>query len=203
MVAVWFRYIVRVHAAHLICALVVLWSGVLSAATPASFGVDLDGRAVRSLASQDSRAVVLFFVASDCPISNRYVPEMRRLEGEFAAQHVRFWVVYPNPGETVEGIRAQRRAYGQSAAVLLDPNQSLVKLAGARTTPEAAVFTLAAGGLHEVYIGRIDDRYINFGKQRPQATRNDLEDAIKASLGGMPVRQPKGRAVGCSIVPLR
>jgi thiol-disulfide isomerase/thioredoxin len=168
----------------------------------AKYGVDLNGHAVTSLASPDSRAVVLIFVASDCPICNRYVPAMRDLEKEFAAQHVRFWVVYPNPGETAEGIRSQQQAFGQSVSTLLDPGQTLVKMAGVQITPEAAVFVPEAAGLREVYRGRIDNRYISLGQQRPRATGHDLEVVIAALLAGTPVPKPTGRAVGCSIVPL-
>jgi hypothetical protein len=74
---------------------------------------------------------------------------MRDLEKEFAAQHVRFWVVYPNPGETAEGIRSQQQAFGQSVSKLLDPGQTLVKMAGVQITPEAAVFVPEAAGLRE------------------------------------------------------
>ncbi len=35
--------------------------------------------------------------------------------------------------------------------------------------------------------GRIDDRYLTFGTQRPAATRHDLADALNAALAG---RQP-------------
>ena len=56
---------------------------LLALATTTTFAVDLDGRPVTQLAPPGSRAVVLFFAASDCPISNRYVPEMQRLTRQF------------------------------------------------------------------------------------------------------------------------
>ena len=83
---------------------------------------------------------------------------------------------------------------------LIDVFQSLVNSAHVTTTPEAAVFT---AGMQEVYHGRIDDRYISLGQQRPQAGHHDLELAITAALAGKPVLQPTGPTVGCSIVFLQ
>ena len=47
---------------------------------------------------------MLIFAASDCPISNRYVPEIARLTNEFSPQGVRFWWVYPNGADTASVI---------------------------------------------------------------------------------------------------
>jgi hypothetical protein len=40
---------------------------------------------------------VLVFVRTDCPISNRYAPELRRLQDRFAPRGMAFWLVYPDP----------------------------------------------------------------------------------------------------------
>jgi hypothetical protein len=75
-------------------------------------------------------------------------------------------------------------------------------MAQVTTTPEAAVFVPRNGALREVYRGRIDDRYLSLGTERPQATHHDLEEAIRAVLAGKLVPQPGGPPVGCSIVTL-
>ena len=187
--------------AALCAALASAFCAMAPAATPSRYGTDLDGRALTSLASPDTRTVVLIFLASDCPISNRYIPALQHLDHQFANQHVRLWIVYPNPGETAERLRAHQTDFNQQIPELLDPDQSLVQLAGVHATPEAAVFTSDTAGLHEVYRGRIDDRYISFGQQRPQATRHELEQAISAVLTGRKVLLPGGRPVGCAIIP--
>jgi hypothetical protein len=86
---------------------------------------------------------------------------------------------------------------------LLDPKQSLVALAHATVTPEAAIFLVDGDNLREVYHGRIDDRYISLGQERPHAQHHDLELALAAALAGRPVPPPEGPAVGCSIVFLQ
>ena len=75
-------------------------------------------------------------------------------------------------------------------------------MAHASVTPEAALFAVKDGKLQEVYHGRIDDRYLAFGQERPQATHHDLEEAIQATLAGRPIPKPSGAPVGCSIIPM-
>ena len=60
----------------------------------------------------------------------------------------------------------------------------LVQLSGASVTPQAAV--LSPDGT-VLYLGRIDNRVEDFGKQRPQATVPDLRNALDALLAGKPV----------------
>lgn len=171
-----------------------------SPATP-PFGTGLDGRPVDQLAPLGSRAVVLFFAASDCPISNRYIPEIERLNQEFASDGVRFWWVYPNPEDTAEVVLRHDQQFNLTGHVVLDTQQRLTIMAHARITPEAAVLIPDGAGLREVYRGRIDNRYLSLGQERPSATRHDLEEAIQAVLQGRPVPASGGPAVGCSIVP--
>jgi hypothetical protein len=174
---------------------------LLALAMAAGIATDLNGRPVEQLAPPGVGAVVLFFAASDCPISNRYIPEVQRLAEEF--HQVRFWFVYPNPGDDAKAIRAHNTQYAITTDTALDTRQDLVRMAHATTTPEAAVFVPLGGKLHEVYRGRIDDRYIALGRERPQALHHDLEEAIRAVLAAKPVPQPGGPPVGCAIMPLQ
>jgi hypothetical protein len=80
-----------------------------------------------------------------------------------------------------------------------DPQRALVKLVGARVTPEAAVFVPGAAGARRVYHGRIDDRYGELGRMRPAAGTHDLQDALGAVLAGRPVPGAQALAVGCFI----
>ena len=167
-----------------------------------ALAVDLNGRPVTELAPPGARAVVLFFAASDCPVSNRYIPEVERLTKQFEPLGVKVWFVYPNPGDNPNVVRAHDREYSITASTALDNTQSLTRMAQVTTTPEAAVFIPRNGALREVYRGRIDDRYLSLGTERPQATHHDLEEAIRAVLAGKLVPQPGGPPVGCSIVTL-
>jgi hypothetical protein len=157
--------------------------------------LDLDGTSVDPLAN-GAPASVLAFVTSECPISNQYLPELQRIEQAFAAQGVRFWLVYPNQSDSVSKIRAHIAAYGTGMRALRDPEHRLVKRAGASVTPEVAVFdrtqTLA-------YAGRIDDRYAAFGVSSIHPHVHDLQDALSAVLASKRPAQAHTAAVGCSI----
>lgn len=160
----------------------------------------MQGHPIRELAGAGTRAVVLIFAATDCPISNRYVPEIARLNHEFSNQGVRFWWVFPNPADTASVVARHDHDFSISENALLDSKQTLVHMAHATVTPEAALFMVEGGGLREVYKGRIDDRYISLGQEKPQAQHHELEDAIADALASKPVPPPGGSPVGCSIV---
>jgi AhpC/TSA family len=190
----------------MICAIALLGSHGTVCQTQtshASYGYYLNGEPVRSLAESSVSAVVLFFAASDCPISNRYLPEIRRLEEEFVAQGVVLWFVYPNFGTTSNAVKQHEAAYGAERHVLLDPDHQLVNLVHAKVTPESAVLVperRKGDTFRAVYHGRIDDRYLRLGQERPKATQHDLERAIFDVLQGRAVERPNGPAVGCGII---
>jgi hypothetical protein len=155
--------------------------------------VDLAGN-TRDPFAAPAHARVFLFVRSDCPITNRYAPELSRIVGEFAPQGVEFWLVYPDPDETVAKIQRHLAEYGFQGQVLRDPHHDMVKLAHATVAPEAAVFD-ADGKLF--YHGRIDDLWVDAGRSRPKARTHDLDDAIEDLLAGRPVKEAATRAIGC------
>lgn len=181
--------------------LVLCWLfGQGPAAWAQQWGVRPDGRALQELAPAGTRAVVLFFVATDCPVSNRTFPEMRHLRERFAHQAVRVWFVYPNVGETAAGVDGHQRAFDEGGQALQDPAGALVRLTQAVATPEVAVLVPALGGWRTAYAGRIDDRYVRLGLERPAATEFFGEDAVAAVLAGKQPRAATGRPVGCAIM---
>jgi hypothetical protein len=145
------------------------------------------------------KAVVLLFVRSDCPISNRYVPELQRLYQYYSSRGVEFRLVYPELGLAASAMEKHRKEYGLTIPALLDAEHKYVDRAQVRVTPEAAVFV--RGRL--VYQGRVDDRFVDIGKSRLQATRHDLEDVLAVVAAGRSIRPRQTKAVGCAIEDLR
>src|SRR5258707_7525509 len=84
------------------------------------------------------KAIVFLFTSTDCPISNRYAPEVRSLAARFGADRVVFRLMYPNPADTPLAIREHMTAFAYVGAVqaFRDPDQVLVKHAGVTVTPE-------------------------------------------------------------------
>jgi peroxiredoxin len=157
---------------------------------------DMTGREVNPFENRAAKGTVFFFVRTDCPISNRYAPEIERLASQYSKEGISFWLVYPDEATSPQEIEQHRKEYHLNLHALRDPRHALVKMAKVTITPEAAVF-LKDG--HEVYHGRIDDRYVDFGKERPTPTTHDLEDALKSLAGGRPIMNSGTRAVGCYI----
>jgi hypothetical protein len=143
---------------------------------------------------------VLLFVRTDCPLTNRYAPELQRIAAEFEHRGVSFWLVYPDPAETQAHIETHIEQYHLPGKPLRDPTHALVRRARATVAPEAAVFD-AKG--RAVYVGRIDDRYIEFGKARAAPRVHDLESAIAAALAGKPAAQARTRAIGCFLADIQ
>jgi hypothetical protein len=150
--------------------------------------------------SEPARVRVLVFARTDCPITNRYAPELARIGHEFSAQGVKFWIVYPDSSETAEKIAKHMADYHLPGEGIPDPHFELQKRAEAKVSPQAAVFD-SAGKL--MYSGRIDDRYVSFGKSRPEPQVHDLENAIEATLAGKPVAEPRTKAIGCYLDDLQ
>ena len=164
-------------------------------AAPASF-LDLEGHRIHPFQADDAKAIVFLFVNADCPISNRYAPEVRRLHAQFAPRGVIFWLVYAGTDAPVGTLQKHTRDFAYPCGALRDLDLSLAKKAGVRVTPEAAVF-LADGRL--TYHGRIDDRFADLNVERPSPTRQDLREALEEILAGKPVSQTSRKAVGCLI----
>ncbi len=150
--------------------------------------------------TEPAKAYVLIFARTDCPITNRYAPELERIGHEFASQNVKFWIVYPDQSETIEKINRHMSDYHLPGRGIADPTLELRKRAEATVSPQAAVFNQKA---KLVYSGRIDDRYISFGRSRPTADIHDLENAIRATLTGKPIAQPRTKAIGCYLDDLK
>jgi hypothetical protein len=158
--------------------------------------VDLDGRPLTAFATGPG-PTVLVFTRTDCPISNRYAPELRRLGRTYGPRGVAFRLVYVDAAETVPAIREHLRAYGLGPGALRDPQHALVRLAGATVTPEAAVFVPDPAGPRLVYRGRIDDRAVDLGRVRAQPRTRDLADVLDALAAGRAPAPLTTTAVGC------
>jgi thiol-disulfide isomerase/thioredoxin len=144
---------------------------------------------------KDAKAIVFVFVSNECPIANRYAPEIERLHKRYASNQIAFILVHSDPSETQEAIDKHTRDFGYTCKVVRDADQRLSGKAGASVTPEAAVFVNGK----RVYRGRIDNRYAALGKARLEPTQRDLQAALDAIVQGKPVRKSETRAIGCYI----
>ena len=160
---------------------------------------NLDGKTVDPLKSSEGRTVVLLFIRTDCPISNRYAPAIQKLYEKFHDK-ANFWLVYPDAAETAAQIRAHEEEFHFLIPALRDVHRELVKRAHATITPESAVFDATS---KLIYHGRIDNWYEDFGRSRSAPTTHELEDAIRNTLNGIATVPDHADAVGCYISDLK
>jgi|SRR5215469_11462656 len=157
---------------------------------------DSAGRVHTSAEWAGKKAIVLLFVSTDCPLSNRYVPEMNRMVSDYAPRGVVFYAIQGDATVPLDQVRTHVKEFGYTFPYLLDPEESLAAYSGATVTPEAAVLS-PSGEL--LYLGRLDNRLEEFGKERVQVTQFELRDSLEAILAGKPVPHPRTKALGCSI----
>jgi peroxiredoxin len=147
---------------------------------------------------KDQKAVVLIFLATECPASNSYAPEYVRLEKAFHAKGVRIYGVHPDPDVTAKAAAEHAHEYHLTFPILLDPTQGLAKQTGVAVTPEAVVLSPTGQVL---YRGRIDDRYLLDGKRKDVAQTRDLEAALTAVVAGKKPPVAETKAYGCPLPP--
>lgn len=161
---------------------------------------DIDG-VMRTPLKVEARASALFFVTQDCPVSNYYSHEIRRICEEYGKRGVSCSLVYVDPTLTDAQARKHAEDYGHGAyPKMVDRRHELVMATGADVTPEAVVLRSDSS---IAYRGRIDNFYAGFGKARVAATEHDLRDALDAVLAGKPVAKAETKPVGCFIPELK
>jgi hypothetical protein len=158
---------------------------------------DIDGVPREPLKAETGQVEALFFVTNDCPVSNYYSHEIRRICEDYAKRGVGCALVYTDPALTNEQARQHASEYGHGAyPKIVDRDHALVKAAGAAIDPTAVVIK-PDGAI--VYRGRIDNSYAAIGIQRRVVTEHDVRDALDAIIAGRPVAKPEAPPVGCYI----
>src|SRR5579863_10479997 len=180
------------NMARLVC-LLAGFAALCAASMPEFALKDATGARHTAAELSEHKATVFVFVATDCPNSNTYALVLARLYREFSPRGVAFFNVYSDPQETAATVSKHDHDFATPFAALLDPHQTLARETGARSTPEVVV--LGPDG-KQLYRGRVDDRFVDWGKTRYQATENDLADALGAILQGKAVPHPVTRVLG-------
>jgi hypothetical protein len=144
--------------------------------------------------STDSLTVWVF-LAVDCPISQKYISELRRIDSVYATHKLRVRGIIPgkvNPNE----VKTFVDEYAIKFPVSIDRDFTDVRRFHATITPEA----ILVGRRGQVlYQGAIDNWFFDLGKYRQRVTEHYLQDAIDEALQGKTPAVRKTEAVGCII----
>jgi peroxiredoxin len=143
----------------------------------------------------DKGLVIVYFMGTDCPISNLYLKELADLAKRYEKKGVEIVGIQANAGITPARAAEHARQYKVAFPVLIDAGQRVVRQFGATRTAE--VFVLDR--LRTVrYHGEIDDRY-GYTYKRGEPTRRELEQAVQELLAGKPVSVAETTPRGCLI----
>jgi peroxiredoxin len=152
---------------------------------------DFNGKEYSLNDFKDSKAIVLIFVSTRCPISNAYNNRMAKLNSDFKDKDVSFIGINSNKQEDVDEIKNHALENNLDFAILKDNNNIVADKFEAKFTPE--VFVLNPD-FEIVYHGRIDDSRDESGVEK-----EDLKTTLNEILGGKEVSNPETKAFGCSI----
>ncbi len=140
---------------------------------------------------KDSKAIVILFVATQCPVSNAYNSRMAALHQKYSEKEIAFVGINSNKQENAEEVKNHAEENGLNFTILKDPNNIIADKFNAQVTPE--IFVLSPD-LEILYHGRIDD-----SQREKEVTSNDLESALDAILAGEEVSVKTTKAFGCTI----
>lgn len=138
-----------------------------------------------------SKAIVLMFIATQCPVSNGYSGRMVELYKDYASKGVVFVGINSNKQESVEEVRNHSKEHGFEFTVLKDWNNVVADKLQASVTPEIYVLN---SNLEVLYHGRIDD-----SQRENRVSSKDLRSALDKILAGKAVEVSETKAFGCSI----
>jgi len=162
--------------------------------TASLVALDVNGKVVDLGARTRPSAIV--FLARECPLANKYLPELNRLAAEFRTAGADLYGVLFERSLDRAAARKHLTEYRVEFSVLLDTSGELVERFQPRRTPEA--FVIDSRGTI-VYRGRIDDGYVNVGRPRAKVTSHDLADAMRAVLAGEAVSISATEPIGCPL----
>ena len=144
----------------------------------------IDGKQYK-LADYQDKLVVLEWFSSDCPVTKRYTPTMKKLADEYGKQGVVWLAIDSTHYQKAENDRKYHDQYKLPYPILMDTDGKVGRTYGAKTTPH--MFVVNKGKL--IYSGAIDDR----GK------RNYVAETLDAVLAGKDVPLAQTQSFGCSV----
>ncbi len=144
---------------------------------------------------EEKSAVVVLFLATQCPIVTDYVERIVALVKAYDDKNVQFIGVNSNKQENVKEISEYNHKHGLEFPVLKDLENNIADYFGARRTPEA--FLLDAEHVLR-YAGAIDN-------SPKEPIKQYLRSALDLVVAGkeIPKDSRKTRAVGCTIKRVR
>lgn len=140
---------------------------------------------------KDSTAIVVMFIATQCPVSNAYNERMAALYKDYQPKGFAFIGINSNKQESVDEIKEHSQDHKFAFPVLKDWNNVIADKFVASVTPEIYVLN---SNFDLLYHGRIDN-----SRRESEVKSQDLRAALDEILVGKPVSNKVTKAFGCTI----
>ena len=152
---------------------------------------DCNGKSHSLKDFKNSKAIVVMFIATRCPVSNDYNDRMENLYNEFKDKGISFIGINSNKAESVDEVKSHAKEHGLTFLILKDNRNKIADEFDASVTPE--IYVLNSN--YEVqYHGRIDD-----SRDVDNVESKDLEQALNEIIAGKKVSNERTKAFGCTI----
>jgi peroxiredoxin len=152
---------------------------------------DYNGKEYKLADFKKSKAIVIMFIATECPVSNAYNERMAALYEVYHEKGISFIGINSNKAEDVQAIKEHSKKNNFGFPVLKDPSNKVADNYGATVTPEVYILN---SNLELMYHGRIDDSRSESGVKS-----RDAANALNEILLGKKVTVAETKAFGCTI----
>lgn len=152
---------------------------------------DITAKTLTGETLQTQGNVAFVFLATECPVAQRYAVRLNRLHAEFGEKQVHFVAVYPNTNESEAKIETYIAKAGYAFPIVKDATGQLARHLGATMTPQAVIVD-AEGTLR--YRGPIDDN-----RYETRVKHHYLKDALEAVVSGGTVSVREVPSFGCTL----
>lgn len=152
---------------------------------------DVNGKSHSLTDFENSKAIVLMFISTECPVSNGYNKRMKNIYSSFTDKNISFIGINSNQQENVSDIKQHAKDNGFEFLILKDENNVIADKLGATVTPEVYVLN---SNLEILYHGRIDD-----SRREEDVKSEDLKNVLDSVLKGVNISLAETKAFGCTI----
>ncbi len=142
-----------------------------------------------------TKAIVLAFLDTECPIAKKQLPRLKDLHERMAAKGISFLGIYSNTRVNIWSMAIHAHDSDIPFAVFQDLDHRLADRLGVQRTPEIVVLD---ENLHKRYQGPIDNQFKRGGNLL-DPTEFYLEDALSALLQGTAVQRAHVPTSGCPL----
>lgn len=153
---------------------------------------DYNGKKVQLSDFKDSKAVVLIFISTQCPVSNAYNERMAALYNDYKEKKIAVVGINSNKAETPDEIKEHAAEHSFGFPILKDVNNVIADKLEANHTPE--IYIVHPTTLTVLYHGRIDD-----SQRIAKVKTNDLRAALDEIVAGKEITVKETKAFGCTI----